>query len=196
MTQPQQPHHEPTRLSIPALVLAWLLPGAGHFFLGQVRRGVLIGVGVLGLFFSGLFVGGIDVVDSGLVVSNTFRKVTGQTANRQVTPDGDAIWFVGQAFTGPVAFVVDVVHQHRFKVIDPAEPRVLRSARPDEGRDPVTGMAVIGGKPPVTKSLARVNEIGTLFCTLAGLLNLIAMIDAGWNHRPRRGEPGYAGGAT
>jgi hypothetical protein len=195
MTQPHAPHHEPTRLSIPALVLGWLLPGAGHLFLGQVRRAILICVGVLGLFFSGLFVGGIDVVDSGLVVSNTFRKVTGSKSPQLVTPDGDAIWFVGQAFTGPVALVVDVVHQHRFKVIDPAEPRILRSARPGEGRDPATGFA-IAGTPPATKSLARVNEVGTLFCTLAGLLNLIAMIDAGWNHRPRRGEPGYAGGAT
>jgi hypothetical protein len=35
-----------------------------------------------------------------------------------------------------------------------------------------------------TKSLGKINEIGALYAALAGLLNVIAVIDAGW--RPDR----------
>jgi hypothetical protein len=79
---------------------------------------------------------------------------------------------------------------------------VLRSANPDEMRDPDTGRAVItvpdsngvpwaeiNGKryspawPPYVKSIARTNELGTLFTTIAGFLNVIVIIDAAWNRR-------------
>lgn len=128
--------------------LAVLFPGLGHVSLGEARRGVLIMVGVLGLFFGGLLIGGIDVVD---------RKE-------------DFWWFVGQAGVGPVAFAVDWAHQSRFKVEDNRGGR--RSALPDEN-------------PPNTKSLGHVNEIGALYAAVAGMLNLICVIDAVW-HTPRR----------
>jgi hypothetical protein len=135
--------------------LACIFPGAGHFFLGERQRAALIAAGVLGLFFGGVLIGGIDVID---------RKE-------------DPIWFLGQALVGPVAFGVDHIHQTRFKVSDQGR---LRTARPDESRD-ARGNAVHAGpgqRPPNSKSLGRMNELGTLFATLAGMLNLIAIIDA------------------
>ena len=39
---------------------------------------------------------------------------------------------------------------------------------------------------PVTDSLARMNELGTLFATIAGMLNLIVFIDAAVHGRKRR----------
>ena len=59
--------------------------------------------------------------------------------------------------------------------------------------DPRTGQvrqATASDRPPNTKSLGRVNELGTLFCTLAGMLNLIAIIDAS----TRRGRRSAGGG--
>lgn len=150
---PATPAHD--RFEPVALVLAWLLPGAGHFYLGERSRAACIGAGILGLFFGGLLIGGIDVVDS----------------------KEDTIWYAGQALVGPVALGVDYVHQNHFKVVDQGR---LRTADPGEGRS-VTGAAIpasAGQSPPNSKSLGRMNELGTLFATIAGMLNLIAIIDA------------------
>src|SRR5690606_8378656 len=123
--------------------------------------------GVLSLFLGGLLVGGIGVVD-----------------RRE-----NFIWFLGQAMVGPIAFGVDYVHQTHFKVLG-ASDRV-RVAGPDEGRGR-DGRAVRGEKPPYERSLGRVHELGTLFATVAGMMNLICIIDALY-HTPRRRAAG--GGA-
>lgn len=179
-------------------LLAILWPGAGHLYLGEIRRGVLIMVGVLGLFFGGLFIGGIDAVD-----------------RRE-----DPVWFFGQALMGPLAFATDWVHQNRFKgwPLDDFEAARLpadalaeavafgrRSPGPDETieirayDDPTTAApeslpvrvlvpAGPGQGPPSSKSLARMNELGTLFATIAGMLNLIVVLDAGMHARRGRGD--------
>jgi TM2 domain-containing membrane protein YozV len=149
-----------------AALLAIVLPGLGHFYLGENRRGMYVALGVLGLFFGGMLIGGIDVVD------------------RQE----DSIWFLGEALVGPVAFGVDWVHQNEFKVLD---GQVRRSAQPGERRDPATGAPVPAGPgqgPPNIKSLGRVNELGTLYCTIAGMLNLICIIDAAFRPSRRGGD--------
>ncbi len=142
---------------------------------GEKKRGVLIGAGVLSLFFGGVFIGGIDVVDS--------RE--------------DRVWFFGQALVGPVAFGVDHLHQNHFKVREPrlvpgttgpTQSHVLRSARPDEGRAD-DGSPVPGGTPPNRKSIGKMNEMGTLFSTIAGMLNLIVLIDAAFPSRRRTPLP-------
>jgi hypothetical protein len=161
------------------LIFGVLLPGAGHMATGQMARGLLIAAGVLGLFFGGIFIGGIDVIDS----------------------QEDRIWFVGEALVGPLAFAIDGAHQNLFKAYDPSimgianvaelEKAQKRSAYPDEmrvmrtlplpGRSvtiPVFTAATPGSGPPNKKSIAKVNELGTLFATIAGMMNLIAIIDA------------------
>jgi len=148
-----------------AAILAFLLPGAGHFFLGEPKRAVAIAAGILGLFFGGILIGGIDVID------------------RQE----DTIWFVGQALVGPVAFGADYIHQERLKVVDP-NTRRRRSALPGETRDSrgMAAPAAPGQLPPNSKSLGRMNELGTLFATIAGMLNLIMIIDASmFTRRPK-----------
>ncbi|MBC7834967.1 MAG: hypothetical protein H7Y88_07685 [Phycisphaerales bacterium] len=161
------PHdHEKEAFQPAAMVLAFLLPGAGHYALGEVRRAFLICAGVLGLFFGGILLGGIDSVD---------RK-------------DDFIWFMGQSLVGPVAFGIDYLHQSQFKVVEP-RTGVRRTAIPGESRG-YSGEPVQGGSPPNTKSLGRVNELGTLFSTVAGMMNLLCIIDAA-SYRPRkRNRPG------
>ena len=140
------------------------MPGLGHWYLGEKQRAILIASGVLGLFFGGMLIGGIDVVD---------RKE-------------DTIWFVGEALVGPIAFGVDYAHQNYFKVrANSPQGSVsyglpVRSANPDEIRNPdgSVGKAGPGQLPPNSKSLGRMNELGTLFATIAGMLNLIVIIDA------------------
>lgn len=151
-------------------ILAIILPGAGHWYQGQLKRAMLVAGGVLGLFFGGLLIGGIDVVDS-----------------RQ-----DRLWFMGQVLVGPVALATDYVHQNHFKALDPVTGQP-RSPKPGEVKDPSTGQWVVGpagSRPPMSKSLAKMNEIGILYCTIAGMLNLIVVIDAAFPSagRIRRGR--------
>src|SRR5207244_3626162 len=91
LTRPPSAHASATATTVrdgfePAAgVLACVFPGLGHWVLGERWRAMAIAAGVLGLFFGGMLIGGIDVVDS--------RE--------------DTIWFVGEALVGPVAFGVD-----------------------------------------------------------------------------------------
>jgi len=124
------------------------------------------------MFMAGLFIGGIDCVD---------RKE-------------DFVWFLGQSLNGPIAFGVDYVYQNHFKVRDTVggPPRSTRPVFQGgkfayfEGRDPQNGLATVqapGKPPPNVKSLGHMNELGTLFTTIAGFMNLICIIDAGLGRR-------------
>lgn len=165
-------------------IAAIVWPGAGHLLRGERRRGVLIGAGVLGLFMGGMLIGGIDVVDS----------------------EEDFPWFIPQALVGPIAFGTDYVHQRYFKVVaigeqvSPDGRRMAvekrRTAYPHEVRDP-SGHAASAPSPsvppPNIKSLSKTNELGTLFGTIAGMLNVIAVVDAAFpTARRRSSKPGAA----
>ncbi len=169
-----------------AAILAAAFPGLGHLYLGHALRGVCISVGVMGLFTTGLLIGGISCID---------RR-------------DNFIWFLGQALVGPPTFAVDYAHQNWFKVRD---MNILRSARPDEARDPDTGSptpifldngvptartakgeTISPAYPPYVKSLGRTGELGTLFITIAGFMNVIVVVDAAFNVRVPRRRPGSA----
>lgn len=177
----------PTERAV-ATLAAVALPGAGHAYLGETRRAILIACGVLGLFFGGLLIGGIDVVD---------RKE-------------DFVWFLGQGLVGPIAFGADYYHQNFLKVRD-TDRGGLRSAHPYEIRHPENARAIPvrhfetgepiqfedprtkqfrlstpSDRPPNSKSIGRVNELGTLMSAVAGMLNLICIIDAATRQRVAR----------
>ncbi len=69
----------------------------------------------------------------------------------------DRLWYFAQVLAGPVVVAADVVNQTYVKSL-PAE-QYMRSV-----------------------SLGRVNEMGTLFIALAGLMNLIVILDALYYH--------------
>ena len=165
-------------------VAGLLLPGLGHIVLGQPRRAAAIMVGVLGLFFGGLLLGGIDTVDS--------RE--------------DRLWFYVHALNGPLAFAADWVNQNQFKAwamevsISGRPEPVFRSSYPGEvrvdraqnGRLPWPGLTQTpqwgraddyDGQPGATKSVGKVNEIALLMCALGGMLNVVAVLDAIFNRR-------------
>ncbi len=155
-----QAQPEPVGLDPIAGGLAALFPGAGHLYRGERVRGLCIAIGVLGLFVGGLLIGGISVVD--------------RRSERLET----RLSFYGQACVGPIAFAVDALHQTRFKGWD--ETRSIR-------RHPLPGEVIQNGRlvqatagqaPPMRPSLGKVNEIGVLYCLLAGMLNFIVILDA------------------
>ena len=96
-----------TTVDFVAGVCSLLLPGLGYAVRGELTRAFAAGGAVLALFFGGMFIGGIDVVD------------------RQE----DRISFMGQALVGPVAFAVDYIHETQFKALD-EETKTLRTVAP------------------------------------------------------------------
>lgn len=77
----------------------------------------------------------------------------------------DRLWFYAQALCGPIAFGADYVNQSYIKT------------RPEHRRNELEG-------------LGRVNEMGTLFIALAGLMNLVVILDALHFHpKPNPSEP-------
>lgn len=77
----------------------------------------------------------------------------------------DRLWFIAQAGCGPVAFLLDTVNQ-----------AAVKRGRPDTHPDRLR-----------TISMGRPNEMGTLFIALAGLMNVIVVLDAAFHDR-RRGD--------
>lgn len=143
-----------------AAVLAWLWPGLGHIAIGERRRGGLIMFGVLFLIISGLLIGGLDCVD---------RK-------------NDRLWFLAQAVCGPIVFAADLANQ---TIVQPPyqdwngdqalrDEFVQAYEAEQAGREPdsdlLDSLRRVG--------LGRVNEAGTLFIALAGLMNLVVILDA------------------
>lgn len=92
----------------------------------------------------------------------------------------DTLWFVGQSLIGPLALVVDQAHAY-FDAAGPPSP-------PQAGRP----------LPAYEVSVGRVNELGTLYCTLAGVLNLLVILDVigrcGQTAEPASSAPSAGGG--
>jgi hypothetical protein len=106
--------------------------------------------GVAGMFVTGLFVGGIDAIDS----------------------SEDWAWFMAQACNGPAAFVVDAVNQRALKTGAVGE---LVTVPPVT--EPVNGRPPVDGQVSSWKGVGAANEFGQLFISLGGLLNLVAIMD-------------------
>jgi hypothetical protein len=146
-------------------VLAWLLPGLGHLVIGHRRRGILIMVATAVLIAAGVLVGGPDVVD---------RR-------------NDRLWFIAQSGCGPVVFALDAVRER----VSPGQTYDFspRSRNGDRER-------YMDEDPEMNRMLRRasighLNEIGTLYIALAGLMNLVVILDFFNPHRipsPRERE--------
>ncbi len=142
---------DPTPFDPIAGVLALILPGAGHLIQRKYKRAACIALGILGLYFGGLLIGGISVVD------------------RQSPRSETRISFIAQALVGPIAFATNAIHQSQFKTT------VNRTD--DRGR-PLPPVIAPPGKNRMDLSLGKVNEIGVLYTVIAGMLNFIVFLDA------------------
>jgi len=154
--------NRPERIFSPsAAIFAWLWPGLGYITLGERRRGFLVMFGLLFLFVCGLLIGGLDCVDK----------------------KNDKLWFLAQGFCGPIAFVADFANQKIVQTVPmdftPSAAGQANRARYEQG-DPemLRQLGRVG--------LGRVNNIGTLYIALAGLMNLVVILDVLY-YTPRPG---------
>jgi hypothetical protein len=152
---------------------AWVLPGLGYWIIGHRARGLTIGVTVLLLFVLGVLIAGVRVIDvpgfndqgqrlmldtSGNAVPTGLDR-PGEWAmkKRPFYEVANKPWFVAQALMGPVTLI--------------SANLSLRAAEPQN-----PGSIY----PKVSKSHARLWEIGTLYTAIAGMLNLLAIIDSSY----------------
>jgi hypothetical protein len=192
-----QPKEQSLVTSVPPVALvalaAWVLPGLGYWLIRERTRAIAIGVTILLLYASGLLIGNVRVVDvpgydnAGEPVLIEYRRERVQIGGREgevireyrVSP-GDEFgrnmegerkwivrahflseivnkpWYVGQFLVGPANLFVSWISLHAAHVGAEASD-VL-----------------------VPRSHARVAEIGTLYTAVAGMLNLMAIIDSAW----------------
>ncbi len=102
-------------------LLAWLIPGAGHFIIKEKRRAIIIFVTIVLTFAVGLYVGSIGVIN----------PVTAKLA------------YAAQIMNSPMVAAI--------------------------GRFTVKAGYSVFGKP---------NEVGQIYTSIAGLLNLLCIVNA------------------
>jgi hypothetical protein len=117
----------PLRVWAPVLALAWLVPGAGHFFLKRRGRAAFLGAAVVITFLLGLMMRGA-----------MFSPQTGDVLTTLIYVGG----FIGNLASG-ILYLVSIW---------------LGYSQPD-----VAG---------------HVHDYGTKFLVAAGLMNILAMVDA------------------
>ncbi len=147
---PQTP--VPLRNPLKAAFLAWLFPGLGHFYQGRIGKGWLYAVCILILYYLGFAMGEGKIV--------YWRWV-----NPLNNPERFCLHYIGQFFVGL-----------------PALPALIQGTLSYFDMSPILGgfMAeppqnVINGLHP---RLGKLVEIGTIYTTVAGLLNILAIYDA------------------
>jgi len=135
-----------------AALLAWLIPGLGHYYQGRTRKAILYATCIFGLYFLGFFMGDGKIV--------YWRWV-----NPLENPERFCIYYIGQFFMGIATLpaLIQATLEH-FK-FSPILWGYL--AEPSQN--------VINGLHP---KLGKLVEIGTIYTTVAGLLNVLAIYDA------------------
>jgi hypothetical protein len=118
--------------------LAWLLPGGGHYALGERKRAGVIFVAILLTFVVGCYAGSIGVID----------------------PIGARAWYFAQVMTSPVVIPVGA---HVAGLQRQAE--ISSSNNQKTAAEPYR----VYGRP---------GEIGQIYTSIAGLLNLLCIVNA------------------
>lgn len=170
MPSPPTPH-APLELHPGPAVAAWIYPGLGHILIGEPKRGLIVMISLTFLFVCGLLIGGVDSID--------YRT--------------QKLWFAGQCLFSPVAPAMGYYHE----TLDRNMVQRIEAYQLDQRRNHQRNLdeddallEILRTNPhslPYIKSTGRVNEMGTLYCAMAGLLNLLAIIDV--FARPRRANP-------
>lgn len=178
-----------TRLPPPLVALAgWFVPGAGYWIIGDFGRGTVVFAAILVLWLSGLLIAGVRVIEvpgydsqDGLQIRTLRNRDTGQPqrvppshpdyarAGWALTNGGfmgeiaNKPWFVGQVLAGPISIGTGAISVQ---------------------------LAQRGSDYP--RPHAPLETIGTLFAAIAGMLNLLVIIDSAH----RAGQPPAPSGSA
>jgi TM2 domain-containing membrane protein YozV len=145
-----------------ALMLACIIPGAGHVYMGRVRRGIIIFVTITALFWTGVGVGGVLTVDC----------------------YQERWWFIAEMLTG-VHGLVGWVRQHiQYQQLLSDVPGQTLEEKLEAFRSPKERQAELEAqldKRMMDAGVALVPPAETVsraYAGAAGLLNLMCIFDA------------------
>jgi hypothetical protein len=149
-------------------IASWLVPGLGYWMIGQRQRALTIGISIVSLFLAGLLIGGIRVLDvpGYNQYGQPIRVVNGGAPIMAVNPWQEIRnkpWSIAQILAGPIS-----IFSGAGSVI---------ASQPTHGSH-YDALAEVSHTP--------VNEAGTLYTSVAGMLNLLAIIDAAYRATERR----------
>jgi hypothetical protein len=175
---PPQPDLPTIELKDPAFaaLLAWLVPGLGHWYQGRRAKAVLFFVCITGLFFHGVYLGGGTCLDRQKEPKERFLGY------------GRAVYFSWKKEDRRLPYLCQVW------VGLPAMPAIIQANLMNNGRKVIWGgfmapprSASIEENDPnknqptahdLNNLLARYYELATCFTMVAGLLNVLAIYDA------------------
>lgn len=140
------------RIAALAAILSWLVPGLGHIYAGDRRRGIMIFLFIVGAIIIGLIISG------GLAVDIAFHEIA----------------FAGQLGAGgPTLGTVGLKYLRDKRKLGRTGVRDLTYKKLKEEREVVMKEAY--------DKRGHINpwhELGLLLTTIAGLLNLLVILDA------------------
>ncbi len=131
--------------------LAWLVPGLGHLYQGRRGKAALYAICILGLFFTGFILGEGKIV--------LWRWINPMQDSESFQP-----WYLGQFWAGIAAL-----------------PALIQATLTHYGRPTMFGGFMAEPPMEVLNGLhqrGKLIEIGKIYTTIAGLLNLLAIFDA------------------
>lgn len=126
----------PARSAIAAM-LAWVLPGLGHWYLGHKQRAIIFFVTTSVTFWAGVAIGGV---------------------RSTITPRDNGPWIAAQLCVGPQSLVALYWSENLAE-------QAIRDAGP-------------GQKPTKYRASWPASNISVVYAGVAGLLNLLVIIDA------------------
>ena len=149
-----------------AILLSWAVPGIGHIILGEKRRGFIFAFTVHGLFLLGLLLGGI----------------------RAINPPDQPIWTYTQYLVGWPMLIAGRIEKSWMP--QPGEKnskyeRLLynyENGRPNPSDDSrieerKAYAATHFAENPILTYHPKVQDVGSVYCGIAGMLNLLVMFD-------------------
>ena len=151
ISQPMSITPVPLRNRYLAALLAWLVPGSGHIYQGRTAKGILYALCILSLYFLGFALGDGKIV--------YWRWV-----NPMQNPDKFCLHYVGQFFVGLPALPALVQSTLSYYGL----PTILGGIMAEPTQNVINGLQGYG----------KLIEVGTIYTTVAGLLNVLAIYDA------------------
>ncbi len=157
----------PTATGYLAIILAWAVPGLGHFLVGEKGRGLLFATVIHGLFALGMIIGGI----------------------RAINPWDQPIWTYTQYLAGWPMLVAGRVEkdwmpqgpdQHGTKfdqLLDEYEKERPTPSDDSQIQARQAYAAKMFAKYPLLTYHPKVQDVGSVYCGIAGMLNLLVMFD-------------------
>ena len=171
-------------------LLGLVFPGLGHASIGEKGRAARIAIGFLVLWIGGMLIGGPNSVQirnpAYSVPGGSASAMADSTAHAQLrsltrsiaagaSNKGIRLWFLPQAGAGPIAFVTAFMNQ---ALIPTKGPDMIDVTMPDRRTGSIDRYTAIG----------HALDFGTLFCALAGLMNIAIALDAGRSSIQTRGD--------